>query len=132
VENMVLKYLQRCGRELPAVAKVFRTEKQFREWAAEERKAGATAVWLADVGAKAFTTEAFAEKLRAARDGGIRHLALGIGPADGWSEAARSEADLRFSLSAMTMPHEVARLVLAEQIYRVATILQGHPYHTGH
>ncbi len=78
------------------------------------------------------TTEQFAERVRLTRDGGLRHLLLAIGPADGWSAAARKAADLRLSLGAMTLPHELAALVLAEQIYRVSTILQGHPYHLGH
>ena len=57
---------------------------------------------------------------------------LAIGPANGWAAAARDAADMRLSLGAMTLPHELAALVLAEQVYRASTILQGHPYHLGH
>lgn len=51
-----------------------------------------------------------------------------IGGADGWSETFRQSADRLLSLSAMTMPHELARVLLAEQIYRAFTILRNHPY----
>ncbi len=52
-----------------------------------------------------------------------------IGGPDGISEAVRQRASLRLSLSAMTFPHELARLILLEQLYRGCTILKGHPYH---
>jgi 23S rRNA (pseudouridine1915-N3)-methyltransferase len=57
---------------------------------------------------------------------------LAIGPADGWSAEARQRADLLLSLGRMTLPHQLARVVLAEQVYRAFTILAGHPYHSGH
>ncbi len=99
---------------------------------AEERRRSAVAFWIADPGGQVLQTEQFADRIRAARDGGLRHLLLAVGPADGWSPAARTAADLRLSLGAMTLPHELAALVLAEQVYRASTILQGHPYHLGH
>jgi len=55
-----------------------------------------------------------------------------VGPADGWSEEARSQARLLLSLGPMTLAHALARLVMAEQLYRTFTILTGHPYHKGH
>ena len=66
------------------------------------------------------------------RDQGQQSLFFAIGPADGWSEEARKRANLLLSLGPMTLPHELARVVLSEQIYRAFTILSGHPYHTGH
>jgi 23S rRNA (pseudouridine1915-N3)-methyltransferase len=59
-------------------------------------------------------------------------LVLAIGPADGWSAATRKRANLLLSLGRMTLPHQLARIVLAEQVYRALTILAGHPYHSGH
>ena len=59
-------------------------------------------------------------------------LIFAIGPPNGWSEAATRQAQTMLSLGRMTLPHELARLVLAEQLYRAFTILSGHPYHTGH
>ena len=52
-----------------------------------------------------------------------------IGGADGLSDATKAEADKLLRLSAMTLPHALAQLVLVEQIYRAATLLTGHPYH---
>jgi len=57
-----------------------------------------------------------------------RDLVFIVGGADGLPEAWKPKADLLVSLSALTMPHELARVVLAEQIYRALTTLRGHPY----
>ncbi len=57
-----------------------------------------------------------------------RDIAFYIGGADGWSDEFRGGADRLLSLSKMTLPHELARLLLVEQIYRAFTILSGHPY----
>jgi len=59
-------------------------------------------------------------------------LLFAIGGADGFSEAARKQADYLLSLGRMTLPHELARVVLLEQLYRAFTILRNHPYHVGH
>jgi len=55
-----------------------------------------------------------------------------VGPASGWSEPSRLRANLLLSLGPMTMAHSLARLVMAEQLYRAFAILTGHPYHGGH
>jgi len=60
-----------------------------------------------------------------------RHLSMLIGGADGLSDACRSRADLRWSLSDMTLPHGLVRVMVAEQMYRAWSILHGHPYHRG-
>lgn len=78
------------------------------------------------------SSEAFAKWLGTRRDGGEQHVVVAVGPADGWSEEARKRADLLLSLGPMTLPHALARLVAAEQVYRAFTILAGHPYHCGH
>jgi 23S rRNA (pseudouridine1915-N3)-methyltransferase len=132
LDSVAEDYLGRCGREMPAVAKVFRSETALLDAVTAERRGGAAAFWIADLGGVSLTSESFADRIRRARDGGLRQLLLAIGPADGWSVAARQAAELRISLGPMTLPHELARLVLAEQIYRASTILQGHPYHLGH
>ena len=78
------------------------------------------------------SSEAFADWIAQRRDSGAGQFVFGIGPADGWSPHALKRADLRLSFGTMTLPHALARLVLAEQVYRAATILSGHPYHLGH
>jgi 23S rRNA (pseudouridine1915-N3)-methyltransferase len=59
-------------------------------------------------------------------------LLFAIGGSDGFSEEARRQAGLTLSLGKMTLPHELARVVLVEQLYRAFTILKRHPYHLGH
>lgn len=72
---------------------------------------------------------AFANLLARHRDGGAQTLSFLIGGPDGHGEAARAAATITLSLGAMTLPHGIARIVLAEQVFRAATILSGHPYH---
>ncbi len=59
-------------------------------------------------------------------------LLFAIGGSDGFSEEARAQAGFALSLGKMTLPHELARVVLVEQLYRAFTILKNHPYHLGH
>jgi 23S rRNA (pseudouridine1915-N3)-methyltransferase len=73
----------------------------------------------------------FARSLREFRDNGAAGLAFLVGGAEGLAPEALARADLRLSLGPMTLPHGLARIVLAEQLYRAATILAGHPYHRG-
>ena len=82
-----------------------------------------------DPGGTELTSEAFAGLLMKYRDGGVGGVAFLVGGADGLGLTALFKADLALSLGKMTLPHGLARIVLAEQIYRAATILAGHPYH---
>jgi 23S rRNA (pseudouridine1915-N3)-methyltransferase len=82
-----------------------------------------------DVGGEAWTTERFARHLDDRMLHGSRALTFVIGGADGLPPALVARANLRLSLSAMTLPHRMARLVLLEQIYRALTIIRGEPYH---
>jgi 23S rRNA (pseudouridine1915-N3)-methyltransferase len=87
---------------------------------------------LLDSRGKGLSSEEFAELLRNHQDRNPQPLVLAIGPADGFSDAARKAANTNLSLGKMTLPHELARVVLLEQVYRAFTILKGHPYHSGH
>lgn len=91
--------------------------------------AGADALVVLDGGGKPFSSEAFARWLGARRDEGVRTLAFLIGGPDGHGDEALARATLKLSLGPMTLPHGLARIILAEQLYRAATILAGHPYH---
>ena len=77
------------------------------------------------------TSEAFAERLGRWRDAGTPILAFVIGGADGLDPTLLRRADLIVAFGRMTWPHLLARVMLAEQLYRAATILSGHPYHRG-
>src|SRR5262245_34662322 len=91
----------------------------------------ADAIVALDERGKALTSQAFAQLLAKIRDDGAGTVAIVIGGADGLGPAVREAARITLSLGAITLPHGLARIVLAEQLYRAATILAGHPYHRG-
>ncbi|WP_099866916.1 23S rRNA (pseudouridine(1915)-N(3))-methyltransferase RlmH [Pararhizobium haloflavum] len=74
-------------------------------------------------------SERFADDLAAMRDGAKRDLAIVIGGADGLDDTVRQRADRVISFGRLTWPHQIVRILLAEQLYRAITILSGHPYH---
>jgi 23S rRNA (pseudouridine1915-N3)-methyltransferase len=90
--------------------------------------AGAVMVVLDERGRTLFSPELAAELIRW-RDGGRTDTAFLIGGADGLEPALRDRADLALSFGRMVWPHMLARVMLAEQLYRAATILAGLPYH---
>jgi len=81
-----------------------------------------------EVGGKAWSTEDLAQRLSEWRQGG-RDVALLVGGPEGLADTCRARADVQWSLSRLTLPHPLVRIVLAEQIYRAWSITQGHPYH---
>lgn len=87
--------------------------------------------WLCvlDVGGVELTSEDFAKKISALTLGGVSNLTFAIGGAFGLSDELRRAADFRLSLSQMTLTHQMARLVLVEQIYRAFKINRREPYH---
>ena len=88
-----------------------------------------TALLLLDERGKSISSEALAEKIGALRDNGQRSVIVAIGGADGHDAALRDSAELVISFGAATWPHQLVRVMVAEQLYRIATILAGHPYH---
>ncbi|MHB8486519.1 MAG: 23S rRNA (pseudouridine(1915)-N(3))-methyltransferase RlmH [Candidatus Acidiferrales bacterium] len=83
---------------------------------------------LLDPAGKQFTSGEFARWLGELRDRGAREIVFLCGDAAGFPESLQRAAKQTLSLSTLTMPHEFARVVLAEQIYRAFAILAGHPY----
>jgi 23S rRNA (pseudouridine1915-N3)-methyltransferase len=89
---------------------------------------GARTVAL-DSRGKTLTSEAFAQRLARWRDDGVADVAFVIGGPDGFGPPVRDRADVTLAFGAATWPHQLARIMLAEQLYRAVTILAGHPYH---
>ncbi|HWG09955.1 MAG TPA: 23S rRNA (pseudouridine(1915)-N(3))-methyltransferase RlmH [Rhodanobacteraceae bacterium] len=129
------EYRKRLSRELPLELVEIGT--RARGEPAKVREAEGEALLAAahdahvvalDGRGEAWSSEALARQLSTWKMGG-RDVALLIGGADGHSDAALKRADQRWSLGPLTLPHMLVRLVVAEQLYRAATILAGHPYH---
>ena len=91
--------------------------------------AGAAMNIALDEHGQSFTSTAFANLLAKWRDDGVAACAFLIGGPDGHSAEVLAYAQLKLTLSPMTLPHGLARVLLAEQLYRATTILSGHPYH---
>jgi 23S rRNA (pseudouridine1915-N3)-methyltransferase len=125
-------YVSRIARYTPCESQAFESEKALLEWI--ERQQGRTRAFaiLFDSRGRQYSSEEFAAQVGRLRDEGTQRVVFAIGPADGWSAAAKQRADLLLSLGLMTLPHQLARVVVAEQVYRTFTILAGHPYHSGH
>lgn len=129
---LVARYVERVSRYVACASVSFESEEAFFQ-AAERGPGRAAAVTvLFDGRGQMLSSEEFARMVGRLRDEGAQRLLLGIGPADGWSEGARRKAGASVSFGRITLPHELAQVVAAEQIYRAMTILAGHPYHCGH
>jgi 23S rRNA (pseudouridine1915-N3)-methyltransferase len=132
IRALTEEYLKRISRYLGTESHELSNEPALLELAAGTAGRTAPVLVLLDARGRQFTSEEFAELLRDQQDRGTQNLFFAIGAADGFSDKARGEADLILSFGKMTLAHELARVVLLEQIYRAFTILKGHPYHTGH
>ncbi len=75
------------------------------------------------------SSDSFAQRIRAWRDGGSRAVCFIIGGANGLAAGLRDDADMSFAFGSATWPHQLVRIMLMEQIYRAMTMLSGHPYH---
>ena len=97
--------------------------------ALSRREVEPTAGWvLLDAGGREFDAAGFARWLGGLRDRGVREVVFLCGGAEGFPESWRDRAQERISLGRLTLSHELARVVLAEQIYRAFALLAGHPY----
>ncbi|MDA8391842.1 MAG: 23S rRNA (pseudouridine(1915)-N(3))-methyltransferase RlmH [Actinomycetota bacterium] len=104
-------------------------EVRQREWVQiEAALPGSRELWVCDQSGVSMTSERFAATIRSRRESG-RPIALVVGGAFGLPDEGRRRADLLLALAPWTLPHEIARLVLAEQLYRAGTIARNEPYH---
>ena len=131
-DSLTALYLKRCSAFAHCKAEAFRSEEAFLDWLQRIEGRTPPVTVLLDSRGRQMTSESFAAWLGARRDQGAQQIVFAVGPASGWSDAARARAQLLLSLGTMTMAHALARLVIAEQLYRAFTILAGHPYHAGH
>lgn len=135
IQALTEEYLKRISRYTQVEAQVLRDEASLLEScgrAASGKVAGKATLVLMDAQGKEYTSVQFAKFLGDYQERNPLPLIFAVGGADGFSSEARAAAHHVISLGKMTLAHELARVVLLEQLYRAFTILKGHPYHSGH
>ena len=139
IRTLTTEYVQRIRHYLPVEPCELRDESSLMEsWAKERAR---PLLVLLDARGRQVSSEELAAFLAEHQERGTPLLMFAVGPADGWSADLWSRTSagsgntgqvISLSLGRITMAHEIARVVLLEQIYRAFTILKGHPYHSGH
>lgn len=139
IQALMDEYLKRISRYVQAEATALRDEAALLSLCGRPvSKRGKTSAGprstlvVMDSRGKELSSQQFAEFLANYQQKNPQPLIFAIGGADGFAEETRAAAQFTVSLGKMTLAHELARVVLLEQIYRALTILKGHPYHTGH
>jgi len=134
IQSLTAEYLKRISRYVEVEGIAVRDEAAVLAMAgrAGASSAAKSTLFLMDSRGKEFSSEQFAKVLGDYQDRNPLPLVFAIGGADGFSDQARASAQQVISLGKMTLAHELARVVLLEQVYRAFTILKGHPYHSGH
>lgn len=115
--------LPEAGRGEPAYQQRLESERIMAALKPGER------VVVLDERGKPMASPQFADRIGSWRDQGVRQIVFVVGGAYGMTDEVRTRADLVLSLSAMTFPHQLVRVLFAEQLYRASAILQGSPYH---
>ena len=138
IEALTEEYLKRISRYAEVAGVAVKDEAAILSLASGERQQKRSPnnkerhkLVLLDSRGKQFSSEELAEFLEREQLNATP-LLFAIGGSDGFSEEARRNAGLMLSLGKMTLPHELARVILVEQLYRAFTILKNHPYHLGH
>src|SRR6185437_11023547 len=132
IHGLTAEYLKRLSAYSQLEPLSLGSEAALLKLAARVGNRPASKLVLLDSRGQQFTSEEFAHFLDDQQNRGPQPLLFAVGPADGFSQEARRTASFLLSLGKMTLPHELARIVLLEQLYRAFTILKGHPYHLGH
>jgi len=131
IQALTDDYLKRLSRYADVAGLALKDEAAVLALAGGERQKERHKLVLLDSRGKQLSSEELAEFLER-EQAQAPPLLVAIGGADGFSEEARRQAGFVLSLGRMTLPHELARVVLLEQLYRAFTILKNHPYHVGH
>jgi len=133
IQALTDEYLKRLSRYADAEGITLKDERALLGLAARDHKTHSKqALVLLDSGGKQLSSEELAKFIADHQDRNPLPLLFAIGGADGFGDQARRTASFTLSLGKMTLAHELARVVLLEQLYRAFTILKGHPYHLGH
>jgi 23S rRNA (pseudouridine1915-N3)-methyltransferase len=135
IEALTEEYLKRISRYAEIAGVALKDEAAILSLASGERQKNKNKerhkLVVLDSRGKQFSSEELAVFLEREQVNATP-LLFAIGGSNGFSEEARRNAGFMLSLGKMTLPHELARVVLVEQLYRAFTILKNHPYHLGH
>ena len=132
IQALTDEYLERLRHYAEIEHATFKDESAVLKLCRDGVRPVRFALVLVDSRGRELSSEQFAHWLREYGERNSLPLLFAVGAADGFSDEARKAATLVLSLGKMTLAHELARVVLLEQIYRAFTILAGHPYHLGH
>lgn len=132
IQSLTEQYLKRLRQFSDVEGVSLKDEAALLKMCGREGRGARRALVLFDSQGKQLSSEEFARFLGERLERNPLPLVFAIGPADGFSETARHQADHMLSLGKITIAHELARVVALEQLYRAFTILKGHPYHLGH
>ncbi len=131
IETLTGEYLKRISRYAEVAGLALKDEAAILSLTRGERQKERHKLVLLDSRGKQLSSEELSQFLEREQSHAMP-LLFAIGGADGFGEQTRREASFVLSLGKMTLPHELARVVLVEQLYRALTILHKHPYHLGH
>jgi len=132
IQSLTAEYLKRLSRYAACEAQELMSEAALLKLVEKSTSRAQPVLVLLDSRGRQLTSEEIANFLEYHQTHGTQELLFAVGPADGWSDPTRAAAKNILSFGKVTLPHELARVVLLEQLYRGFTILKGHPYHGGH
>jgi len=132
IQSLTDEYLKRLRQYAQAEGIPLKNEAALLETAGHRGGGRRRFLVLVDSRGKQLSSEEIAHFIASHQERNPQPLLFAIGPADGFSGNARNQADYTLSLGKMTLAHELARVILLEQLYRAFTILKGHPYHLAH
>ena len=139
IQSLTDEYLKRISRYVPVEGLSLRDESALLQLCGralvkpgKNPSPAKSTLVLMDSRGKQFSSEQFAHFIGDYQDRNPLPLVFAVGAANGFSEATLGQAQYTVSLGNITLAHELARIVLLEQVYRAFTLLKGHPYHCGH
>ena len=132
IQSLTDEYLKRLGQYAEAEGIPLKDEAALLQTSGRRGRGRRRVLVLVDSRGKQLSSEEMAEFIGSHQERNPQPLLFAIGPADGFSGNIRNEADFSLSFGKMTFAHELARVMVLEQLYRAFTILKGHPYHLGH
>jgi 23S rRNA (pseudouridine1915-N3)-methyltransferase len=132
IQSLADEYLKRLRQYAETDGVTLKDDPALLKLCGRDGRATRRRLVLLDSRGKQLSSEELAEFVREHQDRNPLPLVLAVGAANGFTAETLGQADFTLSLGKMTLAHELARVVLLEQVYRAFTILKGHPYHLGH